>query len=160
MSRLAYITNPWVIVDLLSFVPTLILFIPTNTVALRILRLLKFIRFAKLGRYSKSVRNIYRAISNKRSELIIAFFVSFIFLLFSATLLHLIEGDVQPEQFGSIPRSLWWSVVTLTTVGYGDVYPITLAGRIVAGCIAYIAIGTIALPAGILASGFTEKNND
>ncbi len=155
-----YLLSPWVIIDLLAFLPTLILLTPTDTVAVRILRLLKFARFIKLGRYSKSLNKIFSAFYSKRFELAVSVFISFIFLMTSAIALYMIEGQAQPEAFGSIPRALWWSVITLTTVGYGDVYPITVLGKVVAGFIAYIAIGSIALPAGILASALmVNKNN-
>jgi voltage-gated potassium channel len=77
-------------------------------------------------------------------------------LVFSATLMYMVEGDAQPEAFGSIPRALWWSIATLTTVGYGDVYPVTPLGRICAGITAITAVGLIAVPAGILAGAFAR----
>ena len=81
-----------------------------------------------------------------------------LFLLFlSDILLYLVEGSVQPEAFGSIPRAMWWAIATLTTVGYGDVYPITVMGKICAGIISLISIGIVALPAGIIAANFSEK---
>ena len=77
-------------------------------------------------------------------------------MLTSATLLHLLERDIQPEAFGSIPRALWWAVTTLTTVGYGDIVPVTPLGRVVAAFSALMAVGVIAIPTGILAAGFSE----
>ena len=81
-------------------------------------------------------------------------------LVFGATALHLIEGDLQPDKFGSIPRAMWWSVITLTTIGYGDVYPITVLGKIFAALVAVAGIGLIAMPTGILASAFSEAVRD
>lgn len=75
----------------------------------------------------------------------------------SAILLYFVEDNVQPEAFGSIPRAMWWAMATLTTVGYGDVYPITVTGKIWAGIISLISIGVVALPAGIIAANFSEK---
>ena len=85
-----------------------------------------------------------------------AFFILFIVLIISSSGMYLVEKDVQPEKFGSIPQSMWWSIVTLTTVGYGDVFPITSLGKIFGSIIIILGIGTVALPAGILASAFTE----
>jgi voltage-gated potassium channel len=78
------------------------------------------------------------------------------FVIFAATLLYLIEGPIQPEKFGSIPRAMWWATVTLTTIGYGDAYPVTTLGKIVAGAAAMASIGLVAMPTGIMAAAFSE----
>ena len=77
-------------------------------------------------------------------------------LVFGATALYLVEGHIQPDKFGSIPRSLWWAIITLTTIGYGDVYPVTVVGKIIAGFVAICGIGLIAMPTGILAAAFSD----
>lgn len=130
---------------------------------LRLVRVLRILAVARLGRFSQAMLNVGAAFAERRFELLVSFSIAGIILLFSSTLMYLVEGTHQPEAFGSIPRALWWSVVTLTTVGYGDVYPVTLLGRICAAITAVTAVGLIAIPAGILAGAFTrifeDKNN-
>ena len=92
-----------------------------------------------------------------KGELSITLFVTFILMVLSSTLMYYIEGDAQPEKFANIGESMWWAVATLTTVGYGDIYPITAAGKLISGFIAIVGIGFIALPTGIISSAFIEK---
>ena len=94
---------------------------------------------------------------NESKTLMAAFVVMLIMLILSATGIHILEGEVQPEVFGSIPGAMWWSIVTLTTVGYGDVVPLTTAGKFFAGIIGLVGIGMVAIPAAIMASGFNEN---
>jgi len=154
--RLRFIFQFGSIIDLLAFLPTLLTIGGINTFVLRMARLARLIRFAKLGRYSSAIRNIENALRSCGRELMISFPMAFSLIVFGATVLYTLEGQVQPETFGSIPRALWWSVVTLTTVGYGDVYPITTLGKVFAGIIAFVGVATVALPAGILAAAFQE----
>ena len=118
-------------------------------------------RIIKLVETNKSLQMFFKAIYKSKSQLISSLVVTLFLLLFGAVILYLVEGSSQPETFGSIPRAMWWSMATLTTVGYGDVYPITLLGKICASFIALIGIGVVALPAGIIAANFTkELSND
>lgn len=105
---------------------------------------------------SRAWRDIAAAIHSRRTELILTLGLALIAMLVASTFLYWAEGDVQPDKFGSIPRALWWSVVTLTTVGYGDVYPVTPLGKIFAAILAVGGIGLIALPTGILAAAFSD----
>ena len=123
---------------------------------LRLIRLLRLLRIARLGRYSQAMSAIIEAISIRRYELILSMAVAMVLLVFSSACLYVLEGDVQEEAFGSIPRSLWWSIATLTTVGYGDVTPITALGKVFAAITAITGVGMIALPTGILASAFSD----
>jgi voltage-gated potassium channel len=154
--RLRYAVSPPAIFDLIALSPFLIPAIGTEAFLLRLLRLLRILRLAKMGRYSKALSAIILAVHSKRFELITSLAIACLFLVVSSAMLYLAEGDAQPDAFGSIPRAMWWSVATLTTVGYGDVYPHTILGKIFAGITAVTGIGLIAMPTGILASAFSE----
>jgi voltage-gated potassium channel len=123
---------------------------------LRLARLLRILRLARLGRFSVAMSSISEAIGSRRHELLLSLGVAALVLVISSALLYLVEGGVQPDNFGSIPRAMWWSIVTLTTVGYGDVFPMTAVGRILAAITAVTGIGLIAMPAGILAASFSD----
>ncbi|HEX8231947.1 MAG TPA: ion transporter [Caulobacteraceae bacterium] len=123
---------------------------------LRLVRLARILRVAKLGRTSAAWRLIGEAVGSRRYELALTFGAAAGVLLVTATMLYLVEGAAQPKAFGSVPRAMWWSVVTLTTIGYGDVYPVTVAGKLFAGLTAVLSIGIIAAPTGILAAAFGD----
>jgi voltage-gated potassium channel len=97
-----------------------------------------------------------RVLKNEREKIVMTVFMTVIMLILSASVMYHIENTVQPEQFSNIPETIWWAVATLTTVGYGDVYPVTVAGKILGGIIAILGIGLVALPAGIISSGFVN----
>src|SRR4029453_10564866 len=111
---------------------------------------------AKLGRASKAWDDIKGAVYERRAEFAVVLGIVGITILASGSLLYFAEAEAQPDKFGSIPRSLWWAIVTLTTVGYGDAYPVTILGRILAGIIAVTGVCRIALPTGIFAPSFTD----
>jgi voltage-gated potassium channel len=156
--RIRYALTPLLIIDLLAFLP---FYLPMVVVVdlrfLRALRLFRIFRLFKLGRYSESLKSVSNVVSAKRGELFITIFLIFILLLVSSSLLYYAEREAQPEKFSSIPASMWWGVVTLTTVGYGDVFPITTLGKIFGSIISFLGIGLFALPAGILSAGFLEE---
>ncbi len=154
--RLRYMLTPVAIIDLLALVPLLLTLGGSNSFLLRLFRFIRILRLAKLGRFSRSMRIMGRAIAQRRYELILSGCIAVLLLVVSSTLLYLVEGAVQPEAFGSIPRAMWWSVATLTTVGYGDVYPVTGIGRLLAALTALTGIGLIAVPTGILAASFSD----
>lgn len=156
LGRLRYAVTPMALIDLLATAPLFFVFLPPDSALLRLVRLIGILRFVKFARYSHAVRNLTEAMHARRYELGLSFLIGFFFLVLTATLLYFAEGQVQPEAFGSIPRAMWWSIMTLTTVGYGDVYPVTILGRICAGATAVIGIGLIAMPTGILAAAFSE----
>lgn len=158
--RLKFIISPMAVIDLIAFLPAFIFTGSTSAFWLRLLRVFRILRIVKLGRYSTSLQVVFSAIKRSWRELIVTFGVALSFLYFSAVTLYFVEAEAQPEAFGSIPRSIWWAVATLTTVGYGDVYPITALGKICAGIIALIGIAIIALPAAILAGAFIEEYRD
>jgi voltage-gated potassium channel len=123
---------------------------------LRTFRLLRILRLARLGRFSHAMRNLAEAVRDRREELLLSLMLAGMVLVFSAGAMYLIEGPDSPVQFGSIPRALWWSICTLTTVGYGDVYPHTVLGKICSGLTSIAGIGLIAMPTGILAAAFSQ----
>jgi voltage-gated potassium channel len=142
--------------DLLAILVAFSLYLGNGGVILRLVLLIRVVRLARLGRFSIALECITVAIRSRTYELLVSAIFGLVILLFAATCLYLVEGDTQPEAFGSIPRATWWAVATLTTVGYGDVYPITLLGRILAGITAVTGICMIAVPTGILASAFSD----
>jgi voltage-gated potassium channel len=146
------------LIDLIAILPFYLpLLFPIDLRVVRILRIMRLIRIFKLGRYSKSLKTINSVLRETRSDLGITIFIAFIMLVLASTLMYYVEGDVQPNKFASIGHSFWWAVATLTTVGYGDVYPVTGMGKLLSGIIALIGIGIVALPTGIISSAFIEK---
>ncbi|MEM6321277.1 MAG: ion transporter [Bacteroidota bacterium] len=157
-SRFVFLVSPMGIIDLLAILPFYLPLIFTMDLrVVRILRLLRLLRIFKLGRYSKSLKSIRSVFKETKADLSIAFFVGFILMILSSTLMYYIEGEAQPEKFATIGHSFWWAIATLTTVGYGDVYPITAMGKLLSAVITLIGIGFIALPTGIISSAFIEK---
>ncbi len=155
--RLRYIFSFESLIDLLAIVPFYLpLVVRYDLRFIRILRLIRFLRFFKLGRYLNATRLIHKVFQMKKAELILCFVVNVSLIVVASSLLYFAEHDVQPDKFPSIPESMWMTIVTLTTVGFGDVYPITFVGKFLTGCIALLGVVMFALPAGILASGFSE----
>ncbi|MBZ0171678.1 MAG: ion transporter [Phycisphaerales bacterium] len=149
--------RPAVVVDLLAILPGLMPFIGLDLRFIRIVRVFRVLRVFKLGRYTSAFALIVRVFVKTRDELLIALIFVLTLLLIASCLMYYAESDAQPEHFGSITDSMWWAIVTLTTVGYGDVYPVTGAGRLIAGVMAVLAIGLVGLPTGILGAGFVSE---
>lgn len=154
--RLRWMVTPTAVIDLVALIPALVFFGVGPVYFLRLFRLARILRIAKLGRMSSAMRLMGEAISERRFELLLSLSAAIVVLILSSTAMYLVEGPQNPEAFGSIPRAMWWSIITLTTIGYGDVYPVTLAGRSVAGLTAICGIGLIAAPTGILSAAFSE----
>lgn len=127
---------------------------------IRILKITRLLRIFKMNSFTNSITVVAEVFTEKRHDLGITLFVTFVLLLVSSTLMWYVEGPVQPELFPNILASFWWAIATLTTVGYGDVFPITALGKFLSGLIALLGIGLVALPAGILSSAFIEKLED
>lgn len=156
--RLRYILSFGALIDLLAVLPFYIpLFGGKDLRFVRSLRLLKFFRFLKLGRYLNASKLISNVFKSKKEELVLSFVITIFLIVIASCVMYYAEHDAQPDKFSSIPETMWWSVATLTTVGYGDEYPITGLGKFLTACISILGIGMFALPAGILASGFSDE---
>lgn len=157
LGRLRYIYQPMALIDAIAILPFYLPFLGLDLRFIRVLRLLRIVRLAKVGRYSSSLQMMKRVLISKREELLLTVFVLVLLLVVSACVMYYCETAAQPTVFPDIPSTMWWAVVTLTTVGYGDVYPITPIGKFVAAIMAILGIGMFALPTGILGSGFVEE---
>ncbi|WMJ75161.1 ion transporter [Cytophagaceae bacterium ABcell3] len=155
--RLNYMYSFLGIVDLLAFLPFFLPFLGIDFRFIRMLRLLRLFRLMKITRYFGTLELISNVVKNKRVELSITITLLALILIFTSSLMYFVEHTAQPEAFSSIPATMWWGVATLTTVGYGDMYPFTPLGRFLGAVIAVLGLGFFALPAGILSSGFAEE---
>ncbi len=154
-SRRAWVVTPSAIIDLLAILPALlVLLFPID---LRILRAFRIVRLLKLTRYSPALGMLLAVFEEEAGAFFAGFFILIVMLVLAASGAWLVEHQVQPDAFGSIPAAMWWAVATLTTVGYGDVTPVTVAGKIFGAIITVLGIGMAALPAGILASGLNDQ---
>jgi voltage-gated potassium channel len=151
---LRFMLSPLAIIDLLAILPFYLSF---GLIDLRVLRVVRLFRVLKVARYVKALHVIGKVVRRKRAELLVTLGVLGLMLLMVSSLMYTIESDAQPDKFGSIPDTMWWGVATLTTVGYGDVFPITPAGKVLSSIIAVLGLGLFAIPTGILASGFSEQ---
>ena len=160
-ARLKYIFSFMAIVDLLAILPFYIPFvIKIDLRSLRLLRLLRLVRLFKLNRYTSALRTVGAVLAKKKNQLLSSVFVVFILMLISSILMYNIENEAQPDVFSNAFSALWWSVATFTTVGYGDIYPITPLGKILSSVIALLGIGHVAVPTGIISAGFIEISDD
>lgn len=153
--RLAYVLSPMAMIDLVAILPFFIsIYVPFD---LRFLRVLRLLRVLKLSRYSSAMSMILDVFRDESRVLFASFYILIVLLVLAASGAYLVEHRVQPDKFGSIPQAMWWAMATLTTVGYGDVTPITAAGQIFGSIVAIIGIVMAALPAGILASSLADQ---
>lgn len=156
--RLKYMLSPAALIDLAAILPFYIhRIVGLDLRMLRILRLLRFFRLFRLTAYTNAAHLVYRVFKSRVNELMLAFILTLFLIVIASCLVYFAEHDVQPDKFTSIPATMWWAVVTLTTVGYGDLYPITILGKIFASVVLLAGIGMLALPAGIITSGFLEE---
>jgi voltage-gated potassium channel len=159
-SRLKFISSPMGIIDVLSILPFYIgRFAPIllDGRILRVLRLLRLLRILKLSRFLDSFSVIRKVIKKRRYELLITGFIAFILIVVASTLMFEVENEAQPDKFPDIISSFWWAIATLTTIGYGDVFPVTGLGKFISAVVSLIGIGLIALPTGILSTSFIEE---
>ena len=154
--RIRYALTPIAIIDLLAVLPALFAFGGAPSLMLRFFRVLRMLRLAKLGRASRAWDQIRNALYERRYEFGLILGMLALAVLIAASLLYWAEADAQPEKFGSIPRSVWWAIITLTTIGYGDAYPVTPLGQFMASFIAITGVMLVALPTGLFAASFTE----
>ena len=156
--KIKYIFTLPALIDLIALVPLFLIGVNEGFLV-RLLRAIRIFSILRFGRFSESVDFILHAIYDRRHELIFSLLLTLSLMLLSATVLYVTEGDLQEEAFGSILRALWFSSAALLSTGYGDYTPITFIGRFAAVCTALFGIGAVALPAGILASAFTDRKN-
>jgi len=157
-SRVKYITSPMAIVDLVAILPFwLPMLLPGTMLGIRALRLVRLLRIFKLNRYFDAMKAIGDVIVAKKRELLGSLFFVAILMLISSLLMYSAEHDAQPEVFRNAFSGLWWAVATLTTVGYGDIYPVTGLGRLVGAFIAFSGLAAVAIPTGIITSGLSER---
>jgi voltage-gated potassium channel len=155
--NLKFALTPLAIIDLLAFLPFYLPFVGIDLRLMRMLRIFRIFRLFKIARYVEALSFINRVLKKKKEELVISLIFTVFLLLKASTFMYYVENEAQPEYFSSIPETMWWGIATLTTVGYGDIYPVTPFGQFLGGVIAVIGIGLFALPTGILASGFSDE---
>jgi len=157
-SALKYIFSASGLIDLIAILPFYLPYlIKTDLRFIRILRLTRFLRILKISRYNSSLSLIWKVVSEKKSELAMTGFITVLILFVSSFMIYYAEGEAQPDKFPNILHGFWWAIATLTTVGYGDVFPVTPIGKIISGVIAILGIGLVALPTGLVSAGFMEK---
>jgi len=157
LARLAFIITPMALIDLAAILPFYIPFlIPVDLRVLRMLRIFRLLRIFKANRYTKALSTVLKVLKDKAEQLFSSLFVLLILMIIASVLMYNVENVAQPDSFSSVFNAMWWSVATVTTVGYGDIYPITALGKILSAVIAILGIGVVAVPTGIIASGFTE----
>ncbi len=157
-SRVKYLFSGMALIDLAAILPFwLPMFLPCSMLALRALRLVRLLRILKLNRYFNALRALGDVLVAKKSELIGSLFFVVLLMLVSSLLMFSVEHEAQPNVFRNAFSGLWWAVATLTTVGYGDIYPVTTLGRILGAIIAFSGIAALAIPTGIITAGLTER---
>lgn len=159
LDKLEDVFKPLMIVDLLAILPFYLSFIKINAIFLRVLRMFRLLRIFKVSRYTDAFKNIKNGFASHKNELVVTGLIFFSGVIISSTLMYYAEGQINPTSFGSIPRSFWWSIITFTSVGYGDVYPITTIGKVIASFTAIIGIGLHGLLIGIIGAAFMEILN-
>lgn len=156
-ARIRYIFSFMAIIDILSILPFYVPFLlPIDLRVLRTLRVTRLLRLFKVNRYTSALSTIGSVFKRKASQLTASMFVVVLLMLIASVLMYNIENAAQPETFHNAFDALWWAIATLTTVGYGDIFPITAAGRFLSGVIAILGIGLVAVPTGIISAGFME----
>jgi voltage-gated potassium channel len=154
--RWKFIISPIAIIDLLAFLPFYLSFLPLDLRFLRIFRLMVVFRLFKIARYLHALKIFRQVLADRKEQLVLSFFFILFVLVLISFVMFYAEHDAQPDAFSSIPATMWWGIATLTTVGYGDIVPVTTLGKTLGGLFAIAGVGVLALPAGILSSGFYE----
>lgn len=155
--RLRHLVRPMALIDLVSILPFFLPFLGLDLRFMRVIRLFRVIRIAHTSKYNKVFQVVIRVFRNAKEELIIASIIMGVVLVISSSIIYICEQEAQPDQFSSIPASMWWSIETLTTVGYGDLIPVTPIGRFFASIIAVLGVCLFALPIGIIGAGFVRE---
>ena len=155
-SKPKFIFSFFGLIDLVAILPFYLSF-GVDLRSLRALRFLRLFRILKLVRYNRAMNHFARAIKSAKEEILLFIVITLILIYFSAVGIYYFENEAQPEHFTSIFDSLWWAIITLTTVGYGDVYPITVGGKVFTFFILMIGLGIVAIPTGIISSALTRS---
>ena len=155
--KLRYIFSPYALIDLIAIAPYILMGLSIDNSFVRALRLLRVFRLFRMRKYAHFLRTLREILRAKKEEFVVLFVYTLIILVTLAFVIYGIEHEAQPDVFSNIPQTLWWAVATLTTVGYGDMYPITAEGKFITAVISLLGIGFVAIPGGILASEFTER---
>lgn len=155
--RIRYALTPLAVLDLLAVLPFFLPLVGMDLRFLRAVRMLRLLTLGKLARYSGALQMVARVVARRREELMTTLVLTGLLLLGASSLMYFAERQAQPQSFASIPAAMWWGVATLTTVGFGDVYPVTPLGKVLSSVIAVVGIGIVALPTGILSAGFIEE---
>jgi voltage-gated potassium channel len=157
--RIRFMLTPMAIIDLIAIIPFYLTFFHADMRFVRTIRLFRLFRLFKLLRYSHSLTLFGNVFRSKKEELLITVAIMGVLIIITSSFIYFAEHEAQPDKFTDIPSSMWWAIVTLTTVGYGDVFPITPLGKVFAGIIAVLGVGMFALPTGILGASFVEEIN-
>lgn len=157
-SRIKYIFSFMALVDLISILPFFIPFVlKVDLRLLRMIRLIRIFRILKLQRYTDGLNSVINVFKKKKEQLLASIFVVIVLMVISSILMYYCEHDIQPDVFDNAFSGLWWATATLTTVGYGDIYPITVLGKLLSAFLAILGIGLVAVPTGIISAGFSEE---
>lgn len=157
-ARLLYIISGMAIIDLLAILPFwLPMFLPGSLLGVRAIRLVRLLRILKMHRYSEAMVSIGEVLREKRREILGSLFFVWLLMLVSSLVIYAAEHDAQPEAFKNAFSGLWWAVATLSTVGYGDIYPVTVIGRIFGAVLALLGVAAVAVPTSIISSGLIER---
>ena len=154
--KIKYFFSFYSVIDLVAFVPFFIFPEYNELFLLRIFRLIRLLKLANFINRIEFIRNVFHVLDLKKKEIIFSLGITIFIIFLSAIVLYLVEGKNQPEAFGSIIRAFWWATITLTTIGYGDVYPLTILGKIATVIISICGIGIVAIPTGIIAGSFSS----
>lgn len=157
-ARLRYICSPWGLIDLLSFGPNMVAwFVPVTPVLLNVINVVRLVRLVKISRYMRGLRTIGRVIAKHYHEIVAAFLVIALLVVVSSVIMYEIEHPAQPDKFNNLLSGVYWAVTTITGTGYGDLVPITPAGRIVGSVIMFLSVALVAIPGGIFSAGFVAE---
>jgi voltage-gated potassium channel len=148
------------IIDLLAILPFFLPFIiAVDARAIRVLRLLRLVNVIKIGRHNRAINTLIKVIRSVRTEVAVTLFASIVVVVFAGILMYYAEHQTQPEVFTNMSQSIWWAVATLTTIGYGDIYPVTALGKIIASSLAFVGVGLVAIPAGLISAAYVDEIN-
>jgi voltage-gated potassium channel len=160
LGNIKFAFTPLALIDLLAILPFYLPLLGVDFRFLRILRIFRLFRLFKIARYVQALDVLRQVFLKQKEELIVSLILLGFLLVFTSSIMYFAEHEAQPQHFSSIPATMWWGIATISTVGYGDIYPITNVGRTLAGVVVILGIAMLALPTGILATGFIDHINE